>query len=70
MTKLSRKYNNTADLDEIYDKYDQKDEYDLEKMKRDFDRQGIDPSDWKTDHQNRPRFVELDDLDEDTDFKK
>ena len=69
-TKLSRKYNNTAELEQIYDQYDQKDEYDLDKMRRDFDRQGIDVGDWKAENQARPRFVELDELDEDTDFKK
>lgn len=68
MKKLSRKFNYTNEIDDIYDKFDKTDEYDLDKMEREFDREGYDVGDWKQKKGNRPRFVELDDLEDDTDF--
>ena len=43
---MSRKFNYTDELADVYDKFDKADEYDLDKMKRDFDREGYDITKW------------------------
>lgn len=39
-------------------------------MKRDYDREGYDVADWGQGHVNRPRFVELDELEDNNEFQK